>query len=98
MEKDYLIKNTKRNHRLLIHYLKEYHIEYDFLDELFIQHGVLNLIDYFNDYMKNNDVYSTLSYGCYSILFSYIKDNYRSNIFRILLNDMSNKFKMLPIQ
>lgn len=89
MNKEFLKRNTNSNNRLLIRYLKEYHIIYDFLYELRKQHKISNLLEYFENYMCDNDIYTTLSYCDYSISFSEIENINIRLKFRKLLIDLN---------
>lgn len=78
-------KFTNQNNRQLLRFLKEYHIQYDFLDELKNQKNIKNMIDFFLNLMCYNNPYNTLLFERYSFSFSLIKNiDRRTRFFNFL--------------
>lgn len=86
---------TNRNNRLLLRFLKEYHLQYNFIDELIKQRKIFNMMSYFEEYMCSKNIFETLTNAENSILFADINDCHIRFLFRELLYDINDKFRSL---
>ena len=95
MKTENYIKLTNKNNRLLLRCLKEYHLQYNFIDELIKQRKIFNMMSYFEEYMGSKTIFETLTNGENSIVFARINDNHIRFLFRELLYDINDKFRSL---
>lgn len=95
MKTEKYIKLTNKNNRLLLRFLKEYHLQYNFIDELIKQRKIFNMMSYFEEYMGSKTIFETLTNGENSIAFACINDNHIRFLFRELLYDINDKFRSL---
>lgn len=95
MKTENYIKLTNKNNRLLLRFLKEYHLQYNFIKELSKQRKIVNMINYFENYMKEKSIFDTLTNGENSIVFACINDSHIRFLFREMLYDINYKYRNL---
>lgn len=92
MKTENYIKLTNKNNRLLLRFLKEYHLQYELLDELNIQDNIDSMIVYFEKKMLDKNPYTTMLYDMFSISFYNIKDHNRKLRFIEFLRNLEQKY------
>lgn len=85
-------QHTNRNNRELLRLLKEYHLQYELLDELNIQDNIDSMIVYFEEKMLDTNPYKTMLYDMFSISFYNIKDHNRTVRFIEFLRTLEQKY------